>query len=641
MKSARRGYWIRPQAVSWTGLGLVGGGMLLALVDAVRFSAEGADLETANHTPWWWVSVLLGALVLVPVVWRDLRDSDPAGPAERHRWGHVVFLVVVSTLSVGVTVTSFSAEPFVAMVQEPRDYEPDPVGVSLWLVPLSISLGLVLSVAAGYRPRLIPASGSMPFFAAGLVLVVLFEFALRAATLYQPTQHTVADAFPETPAPVPTDVTQVGWTWAPPEDVAVRAVEPGPLGPLLVLDDGVVALDGASGAELWSYRHPYSQVSARVVEDGARAVITRRPPADQYGDRRVTEIDTATGHVTRESAVPSLRSEDEELRLSFLAATADLRFYEWRATGEPYRISARPTRSSEEAWAFTSPDDDGRICVADYGWRAQENVLLVGDHLVVLYGCTGLEQMRDEQFVWDVAGDPEASFTVTAAALDTGTGEVVWEHEWEASGENDFELDTHHPRPGGDAGPVVVVESNHGWGLPRVLDPGEGTPVSDVPPELMVSDTDMAEGFEGLVHADSASTILLARDEDGWEGEGRPPWEFVRASPAGKVTGTALLPEETVYFDNVETAVMLGDAVAVLTPKPRDEAQDELALSAAVVGFGNEVGEIVWIELSEEHSSNDFAEDTWEDRARLLPVPGAVIAHVHDTEPAVVYGLVG
>ncbi|MEV2274709.1 PQQ-binding-like beta-propeller repeat protein [Nocardiopsis sp. NPDC049922] len=640
MKNAARiGGRIRPEAVSWIGLGLIGGGILLALVDAVRFSVEGEDLETANNTPWWWVAVLLGAFVLVPVVRRGLRDPDP-GPAERHGWGRTVFLLVVSALSVGVTVTSFSPEPFVALAQEPRNYGPDPVGVSLWAVPLTVSLGLVLTVAAGYRPRLLPADRSMPFFAAGLVLVVLFEVALRAATLYQPTEHTVADAFPDAPAPVPTDVGEVGWTWEPPEGVAVQAVEPGPLGPLLLLDDGVVALDGASGDQLWSYRHPYSQVSARVVADGARAVITRQPSADQYDDRRVTEIDTATGRITRESAVPSLRSEGEELRLSFLAATADLRLYEWSEPGEPYRISARDARSSEEAWAFTLPNEGDRACAADYGWRAGENVLLVHDLLVVLYGCADADQLEDNRFLWDVAADPDASFTVTTAALDTASGEVVWKHEWEAAGENDYDLATHHPQPGSDVGPVVVVDSDHGRGLPRVLDPRDGTLVNEVPPELTASGTGMAEGFEGLVHADSTGTVLLTQDDDGWEGPGRPPWEFVRASPDGEVIGTALLQEETVYSDDVETAVMLGDAVAVLTRKPRDEAQDERALSAAVVGFGNEVGETVWIELAQEHTDTDFAEDFWEDRARLLPVPGAVIAYVRDSEPAAVYGLV-
>ncbi|WP_223839437.1 hypothetical protein [Nocardiopsis deserti] len=93
--------------------------------------------------------------------------------------------------------------------------------------------------------------------AAGLVLVLLFELGLGAA-LHQPTEHTVADAVPDTPAPVPSDVSEVGWEWEAPQGVSVRGVEPGPFGPLLVLEDGVVALDGSSGEVLWSYRHPYN-----------------------------------------------------------------------------------------------------------------------------------------------------------------------------------------------------------------------------------------------------------------------------------------------------------------------------------------------------------------------------------------------
>lgn len=536
-RAARTGRRIHPEVVSWLGLGLVGGAMLLALFDTVRFSAVGADLQSANNAPWWWVPVPLGALVLGQVLWRHLRNPDP-GPAERHSRGRTVFLLAVSALSAGVTLTSFSPEPFAATARTPRTYDPDPVGVSLWLVPLTITLGLVLTVAAGHRPRLAPAHRSMPFFAAGLALVVPCEVALNAATLYQPTEHVVADAFPDAPAPVPSTISEVGWTWRPPEDATVQAVESGPLGPLLVLQDGVVALDGASGAELWSYRHPYSEVSAMVADDGATAVIARQPAADQFGDRQVTEVDTATGRVVDGFTVPSLRSEDDGLRVSLLAATQDLRFHSWDEPGERYRISARASRSGQQVWAFTLPVAENRVCATDSGWRAGENVLLVDDRLVVVYACADSDQLEDTRFLWDAAGNEEASVTVTVAALDPGSGEVVWEREREAAGENGFHLSTHRPLPGGGGRAVVAVHSDHGRGLPLVLDPRDGARVSDPPSELTAPEGKAAQAFEALVHADSNGTVLLARGGDGREGADEAPWEFVRASPTGRVTGT-------------------------------------------------------------------------------------------------------
>lgn len=105
--------------------------------------------------------------------------------------------------------------------------------------------------------------------------------------------------------------------------------------------------------------------------------------------------------------------------------------------------------------------------------------------------------------------------------------------------------------------------------------------------------------------------------------------------------GTALLAQDAVLADAAGTAVVLGDSVAVLTPRPQGRARNRPVLSAAVVGFGTGPDEIGWIDIAGEHADGFDAEEFRADQAQLLPVPGAVVAHVPHTRPALVHGLVG
>ncbi|WP_053619416.1 hypothetical protein [Nocardiopsis sp. NRRL B-16309] len=262
---------------------------------------------------------------------------------------------------------------------------------------LMITLGTVLTAAAARRPRLRPLAGSLLPLAAGLVLVLLFEFGLRAATLHQPTEHTVADAFPDTPAPVPSEIGEVGWEWEAPHGVSLRSVEPGPLGPLLVLEDGVVALDGSSGEVLWSYRHPYNGRARVVVSDGGtRATVTRRPAADRSHSDHVTEIDTETGEVIREVIAPPLDEEDEDIRIDFLGGTSEVGLYFWQEVDEGPRIHVHAVDSNEELWSPTVPEPRGRTCSNIGGWRNGEDLLLYEDQVLITYVCADLDRLVGE-----------------------------------------------------------------------------------------------------------------------------------------------------------------------------------------------------------------------------------------------------
>lgn len=62
-------------------------------------------------------------------------------------------------------------------------------------------------------------------------------------------RHEVADELGE-PAPVPERVEEVGWEGEPELGSSVVRVEEGSHGPLVVLTDGVVSLDGTDGSEI-------------------------------------------------------------------------------------------------------------------------------------------------------------------------------------------------------------------------------------------------------------------------------------------------------------------------------------------------------------------------------------------------------
>ncbi|NYJ35824.1 hypothetical protein [Nocardiopsis aegyptia] len=218
--------------LGWTGAGLIAGGILLAGVNIVRFSPRGEPLTTPQGGGLWWITLGLGLVVLGVVLQCNGRDPD-AGPAKRRSWGYTAFLLVTGALCLAVACVGFSPDLFVVTAGSDRVHRADSPGTSTLVVTLVIALGMVLMAAAGSWPRLQPQSRSMPPAVGGLALVLVIELGLRAAGLYQATEHTVAgaDAFPDVPVPVPTDVAEAGWTWEPPADTDLVAVEPGAFGP--------------------------------------------------------------------------------------------------------------------------------------------------------------------------------------------------------------------------------------------------------------------------------------------------------------------------------------------------------------------------------------------------------------------------
>src|SRR5699024_11852675 len=93
---------------------------------------------------------------------------------------------------------------------------------------------------------------ALPIFYTGLSLLIV-GLLLVSYFLWPKGEHFVADTAVEA-HPVPTEVDDAVWQWQVSEGDKGVDVLSGPFGPLAVLEDGVVALDGTSGEEVWGYR---------------------------------------------------------------------------------------------------------------------------------------------------------------------------------------------------------------------------------------------------------------------------------------------------------------------------------------------------------------------------------------------------
>lgn len=297
------------------------------------------------------------------------------------------------------------------------------------------------------------------------VLLLVPAFAADHARL----EHTTAPA--ETPPPVPTGITEAAWEWTAPEEVRVTDVHPTAAGALVSLDDGVIALDTATGEETWRYRSPgIGDVDVWVTPDGATVVLSftdRRARGPRDG---LLVLDAATGQILDDTLRPGLlpvpggAPGEEAPRVGALTDTA-------RITGGPDRaLQARDLVGDTLVWSAEVPSS----CV----WRTDlpQSLQVVGGSVLVSGFCGASQRGEDDA-------------TAVLFALDAATGEQRWRYEWTAAAGT--YQSSHPPAFSGSArvavgqaisdGSVVVVDSlDHGGGL-LVLDPVTGDLLAETP----------------------------------------------------------------------------------------------------------------------------------------------------------------
>ncbi|WP_143832854.1 MULTISPECIES: hypothetical protein [Nocardiopsis] len=592
------------KALAWTGVGLLVGALALAAVTAALNRGRYEDGLLEETGGWWLVSAVVALVVLsFGVRWQvrhpRVLDDDPRGRGR-------VFWLSLCALGVGyLAFAGFPADAFQATAEGAWQYDPSPAAAGMWLVVCMVALGCLLMLSSARPPRLLPLRRSLPFAAAGVFAVVLAG-GLVEAVVFPREPHTVAEGNGD-PAPVPEAVGRVGWSWAPPMGVRIEEVRAGTHGPLVLLDDGAVSLDGTTGEELWSFRRPRDWGGSAWADDehvyvryAHGAPPEEETPADVSGEpveRTTVVLDIATGEVVGESTA----LEPGEGKL--VAMTPEARIERFRAdsNGE-FVLGATSLEGEEELWSRTlAAPGEGRMC-------RHGALRRYADLLVVLYGCAteppdgaGYEDFQN------LFMSREVRVEVTVTAVDVATGEEAWRYGWETEPDERSPDLVEGRSPAGDGTPVIVLERPGGDPELLLLDAATGERLDHLPGFVLDGDGTGSETYGGVVRIDTEGSVVHEAPRGGAL--------IHRADASGEITATADLGDINVGTA-VDDVVALEDMALVPRmrgPLNRDDQQVELA----VAPFG---GSVTWETARWIDPGGRLLTD-------MLAVPGAVVLH--------------
>lgn len=586
--------------------------------------------------------------------------ETPADPERRPEPRRICFRASGALIVLILAVWAFPSPNALLAVRGDRNPLPPGTTIELWFAICVIALGLALLVGSSerlqvrkWKPALLGA------VAAGLVVVLianLIPVLTRALTV----EHSLAAEAGE-PAPIPTDVTQVGWTWQP--DQPVVDAGRGSLGPVLRLTDGLVALEGETGAVLWSYRISYTRdVRAGFFEGNEEYAYLTYPLGSGPKDRALVVLDTATGEVVRETRGYDLDEDSPGQRLHL---TPHVELFRVDEDGEPTVVAVaidskspgRPGKpggfgnSGRHLWEFPLTDTSpGRTCVH----VGDNEVQGYGERLLLTRVCLDEEHIPegDEAKVREALSELAVPVDAlrTLIVLDTATGEELWHHEETPEslyGTPNALIRT--PRAGG-GGPVV---ENRG----DLLDLETGDPV-DVLPEVpedpddpdgpkRIWDTLLAADTDGAIvlrsHHDSDTTSLLRTDSGG---------EVVVSVEFEQDVADGYLSPDRSYSAQGGDQFLVGGLVTTRFRQLDRSGKANRAVLTIPVGEGTAQADegdplsefnLDWIRFRGEEISSGRKRNQGRLPHRTLAAPGVVISYVEGSTaegPAPVHGLV-
>ncbi|WP_159942343.1 MULTISPECIES: PQQ-binding-like beta-propeller repeat protein [unclassified Nocardiopsis] len=364
------------------------------------------------------------------------------------------------------------------------------------------------------------------------------------------SERTVA-ARPGRPAPVPAGVTAEGWVWSAPGGAEVVGIEPGSHGPLVLLDDGLVALDGRTGEPLWTHRYPgEALVDSGVLDGGRWAYVLRHAGWPRSEERRMRVLDPGTGGEADDFPLPG---EDGDTVVFAGSLPVQVRV---GGHGGALTLAARDPRSDRQLWDLTLPGGGDVPCEPDAA------PLVHGDTLLVAYACA------EPELLYTHAGDGPSGgeVEVTVLALEARTGERVWSRAWPVDavrwGQGGTLLSPGGPPVTEGARTALEVHLTVEHWADHVLDPATGEDAVRPPDPGGLT-------APGLVHADTAT--LVHTDHDGTvrvhrtsAADGRSSWSAVEGvDPAQLAEEAVALVEGTVLLAEPGGSFQEADALVV------------------------------------------------------------------------------
>ncbi|MFE3460896.1 PQQ-binding-like beta-propeller repeat protein [Nocardiopsis aegyptia] len=203
---------------------------------------------------------------------------------------------------------------------------------------------------------------------------------------------------------------QVAWEWEVPEGTELASVEAITSGVAIVLTDGVVALRGDTGEELWHYRRPDGSTSGHgVTPDGSSVLISYAPGDGREHD--LVRLESSTGEITSEYTSAFL--EDSQQPHTLLSTQPDLAWFGALSDHSRVLYSLDPDTglglhgldldTGEESWNRTDLLEEPGFSPGPF---------VVSGQTVVLSGTTE---------------EPEAG--AVTIGINAETGEEVWREE--------------------------------------------------------------------------------------------------------------------------------------------------------------------------------------------------------------------
>lgn len=405
------------------------------------------------------------------------------------------------------------------------------------------------------------------------------------------------------PLEVPQNLTSVGWDWEAPEETDIVDVRPFPLGVVVTVSDGVVALQGDTGEELWRYRRVGEAVTdANVTTSGERVALAY--PVDVEDEAAVAPnevvlLDSATGEelgshtedFTAEAALPTnvttLSPMPEHLGLLSDSSRIVYRKLDDQRTG----VYSLDLETGDESWSLTDLQGEGQA-----GRDFHPKGVVASGDTIILSG-----NFMDE----DIDSLPEISeeqeHTVVLLGLDADSGEELWRHELDM----DAPIDLHPVRLGVQLTSGAVIAEARGvdeW----ILDPASGERLTE-------------EGFFSEREVDVIGALENSVVTEQWLVDDEE-FEYSYTDFSGDVHTTFRTPGSarrmgSVFVLPLEGAIVWLDVNQTNTSlDPEEAAWDEARLVI------DEAGESRVIDLGVQ-VERDYVQDGSEAQRSSLPSP--------------------